>query len=127
MLREYETVICVRTDLEEAEQEKEVRTITDLIAEKGGEVVVVDPWGRRRLAYEVNKHHEGIFTLVRYHGNNEILKEMERRFRINENLLRHLTVVAETPLPVAKEEGEERPARPSGRSSDRDFDDDGDE
>ena len=123
-MREYETVICVRTDLDEAGQENEVRTITDLITERGGEIVVVDPWGRRRLAYEVNKCHEGIYTLVRFHGTNEILKEMERRFRINENLLRHMTVVAETPLPGPKVEGEEKPERASGRGADRDFDDD---
>ena len=64
-MREYETVICVRTDLDEAEQEKEVRTITDLITDKGGDIVMVDPWGRRRLAYEVDKHNEGVYTLVR--------------------------------------------------------------
>ncbi|MEZ4648959.1 MAG: 30S ribosomal protein S6 [Candidatus Eisenbacteria bacterium] len=123
-MREYETVICVRTDLDESEQEKEVRTITDLITEKGGEIVMVDPWGRRRLAYEVDKHNEGVYTLVRYHGTNEILNELERRFRINENLLRHLTVVAEGPLPVPQAEGEESAA---GADEDGDGDDSADQ
>ena len=126
-MREYETVICVRTNLDEAEQEKEVRTVTDLITEKGGEVVLVDPWGRRRLAYEVNKHNEGMFTLVRYLGNNEILREMERRFRINENLLRHLTVVAEAPVPVPKVEGEETEEPASEAVADEKSDEDGEE
>lgn len=126
-MREYETVICVRPDLDDAAQESEVRTVTNLIAEKGGEVVVIDPWGRRRLAYEIAKHHEGVYTLVRFHGNNEILRELERRFRINENLLRYLTVLATAPLPGPKAEGEERSDRSAEINVDTDFDDDGDE
>ena len=125
-MREYETVICVRADLDEAEQEKELTTVTSLITEKGGEVVLIDPWGRRRLAYEVNKHHEGVYTLVRYLGNNDILHEMERRFRINENLLRHLTVVAEAPLPAPKAEGEENTGSVAAVGASKD-DEDGDE
>ena len=76
-------------------------------------------WGRRRLAYEVDKHNEGVYTLVRYHGTNEILNELERRFRINENLLRHLTVVAEGPLPSPEAEGE-RGAESAGEAGDDD-------
>ncbi len=105
-MKEYETTICVRVDLDEAGQAQEVKNVEEIITSKGGEVVIVDSWGRRRLAYEVNKQWDGVYTLIRYMGNDDILAELEKRFRVNENLVRHLTIVADTPRPSEQTEEE---------------------
>ncbi|MEZ4653268.1 MAG: 30S ribosomal protein S6 [Candidatus Eisenbacteria bacterium] len=98
-MRDYETTIILRTNLEEAEIEKEIKAFEEGITSRGGEMVLFDRWGKRRLAYEIDRQHEGYYVMARYASSAEVPAELERRFRINEKLLRYLTVVAETPRP----------------------------
>lgn len=98
-MKEYETIVCVPSKLDEAAAEKEIQDIQDVITSNGGEIVLIDRWGKRRLAYAVNDQTDGVYTLIRHVANNDALLELERRFRINENMLRNLTIVADTPRP----------------------------
>ena len=98
-MREYETTIVLRTNLEEAELEKEIQTVESGITGKGGEIVQLERWGKRRLAYEIERQHEGYYVMFRYTAIAEVPADLEKRFRINERLLRHLTVIADTPRP----------------------------
>ena len=102
-MREYETTILLRTNLEEAELEKEIQAVETGITSRGGEIVQIDRWGKRRLAYEIDRQHEGYYVMFRYSASAEVPAELERRFRINERLLRHLTVIADTPRPRPRE------------------------
>jgi small subunit ribosomal protein S6 len=106
-LREYETTIVLRTNLEESELEKEIQTVESGITGKGGEIVQLDRWGKRRLAYEIDRQHEGYYVMFRYVASAEVPADLEKRFRINERLLRHLTVIADTPRPRPHEESEQ--------------------
>lgn len=99
-MREYETIIVLDPTIGETRVEEEIDRLQGIITSREGEIVTVEKWGKRKLAYEVNKRKEGIYTLIRFKGNSEILSELERRYRLNEQMLRHLTVLSEGPLPV---------------------------
>jgi small subunit ribosomal protein S6 len=104
-LREYETVFVLHPTYEEKEFEAEIQAVSDLITASGGSIIEVDRWGRRRLAYDIKKVHEGIYTLLRYKSDPGVLKDIERRFRMNERMLRYMTVISEGPLAPPRAEG----------------------
>jgi small subunit ribosomal protein S6 len=93
-LKDYETVFVLHPRLDDNQVEEEVQKVKDIITQNGGQIIDVQKWGRKRLAYEIKKVHEGIYTLVHFSGESQVKRETDRRFRINENVLRHLTVVA---------------------------------
>lgn len=111
-MRDYETVFVLHPSYEEKEVEAEIQALSDIIAASGGAVLEIERWGRRRLAYEIKRVHEGIYTLLRWRGSAAVPRDMERRFRLNERLLRHMTVISEGPLaPPPRLEGEAQPPR----------------
>lgn len=97
-MREYETVFILHPNLDEARVEEEIEGVRQVILNASGEVVQVDRWGRRKLAYEIRKMNEGIYTLLRFRAEAGVLNDLERRYRLREDVLRHLTVVAQGPV-----------------------------
>ncbi len=93
--REYETVFILDPGLEESRVNEEVERAETLIRDNGGTVDEVERWGRRRLAYEIARKRDGVYTLIRYHAGGATVKELERRMRLNESVLRALTVVVD--------------------------------
>jgi small subunit ribosomal protein S6 len=93
--REYETVFILDPGLEEAKVNEEIERAETLIKDNGGNVDEVERWGRRRLAYEIGRKRDGVYTLIRYHAGGPAVKELERRMRLNESVLRALTVVVD--------------------------------
>jgi small subunit ribosomal protein S18 len=89
----YETTFILDPGLDETRVNEEVEKVTQWIKGLGGEVLEVQRWGKRRLAYEINRRRDGIYTLMLYQGPGPIVKELERRFRLNESVLRNLTVL----------------------------------
>ena len=89
----YETTIIFDPGLEEARVNEETERVTGPIAQAGGEVIEVQRWGKRRLAYEIGKKRDGIYTLMVHQGEGPQVKELERRLRLNESVMRVLTVV----------------------------------
>jgi len=108
-LRDYETVFVLHPSYEEKEVEAEIQALTNLITASGGNVLEVDRWGRRRLAYPIKKAHEGIYTLLRWHGGGSVPRDIERRFRLNERMLRHMTILSEGPIAAPPKPESERP------------------
>ena len=94
-LREYETVFILDPTLEDAKVNEEVERASGVIRDHGGSVGEVERWGRRRLAYEIGKRRDGVYTLIRYQAEGPAVKELERRLRLNETVLRVLTVVVD--------------------------------
>jgi small subunit ribosomal protein S6 len=117
-VREYETVFVLDVGLEGDAVEGEIDRVVKLIEEKKGKVHDVQRWGRRRLAYPIAKKSDGIYTLVRFDGHNELLGELDRRFSLNEALLRHMTVSVEHPDARKVGPGVE-PSEPRGGMRDR--------
>jgi len=90
--REYELVFIIRPDV----ADEDIETIKDrsrgIITDRDGNVLNVDDWGKRRLAYEIQDYGKGHFVLFNYLGSTEVVNELERTLRIDDSLLRFLTV-----------------------------------
>lgn len=91
----YETTYIVRPDVNETGNKTFLEKLKGIIAAHGGQVIAVEDWGRRRLAYPINKETRGYYTYLLYTGNNSLVAELERNLRINENVVRFLSVKLE--------------------------------
>lgn len=103
-IKDYETITVHVPTTEDAQVGADLQEIQDLIASKDGEIVTVERWGRKRLAYEIEKFNEGIYNVIRFAAAPDVLPEMDRKYRLNERLLRHMTIVADTPRPQPEPE-----------------------
>ena len=92
-MTKYETTFILDPGLDENQVNEEVDKTVQWIKGQGGEVLDVQRWGKRRLAYEINRRRDGIYTLLLYQGPGAIVKDLDRRFHLNESVLRSLTVL----------------------------------
>ena len=92
MKRTYELVYIVSPDATD-EQVADLHTQVDAIVQRmGGQIEKTDNWGRRKLAYEIGRHREGTYVLEVIKGNGDLMKEIDRRLRVTDLVIRHLTV-----------------------------------
>ena len=92
-MRTYEILFIVRPDLPEEEIDGLVEPLKTVITGAGGVVDKLDKWGKRRLAYRVKKHREGYYTLLQFStARAETVKELERRLRVSDTVIKFLTV-----------------------------------
>ena len=97
-MRAYECVYIIDPTLEEqAIKEKEAK-LREIVTSRKGDVYKVDNWGKRRLAYPINKRQEGTYTVVKFSGNNDILAELNRVLRFDDGILKHMIVVDSDPV-----------------------------
>ena len=94
-MREYELVFIVHPDLEEAAFNELVDRVQSWITDAGGNVSNVDIWGKRRLAYDIQKQHEGQYVLLRAQLKPESTAGIERNFRFVEPVMRFLITSAD--------------------------------
>jgi small subunit ribosomal protein S6 len=92
MQRTYELMFIVRPDITEEDLEKLVSTLESQITGAGGTVKNIERMGKRRLAYNVRKFRDGLYVLFTLEGEGELVKEMERRLRVTEPVIKFLTV-----------------------------------
>ncbi len=92
MARKYELVYVVSPDATEA-QVTELHTQVEQIAERlKGKIDKTDNWGRRKLAYEIGPHKEGTYVVETIDGGGELMKEIDRRLKVSDLIIRHLIV-----------------------------------
>jgi small subunit ribosomal protein S6 len=92
MNRKYELVYVVSPDATD-EQVTELHTQVEAIVQRlGGAIEKTENWGRRRLAYEIGRHKEGTYVLEVIDGSGELMKEIDRRFKVTDLIIRHLVV-----------------------------------
>ena len=91
-MRHYENLVIVKPTLTEEEIKNSIAAIEAVITENGGEIVARDEMGMRKLAYPIEKSPRGYFHVVYYTIEPSAIAEIERRFRINEELLRFVTI-----------------------------------
>jgi small subunit ribosomal protein S6 len=92
MKRTYELVYVVSPDATD-EQVADLHTQVEAIVQRmAGQIEKTDNWGRRKLAYEIGRHKEGTYVLEVIKGNGDLMKEIERRLRVSDLVIRHLTV-----------------------------------
>src|SRR5215475_9242770 len=117
----YENVFIARQDISGAQVDALADTFTQLVADNGGEVKKREYWGLRNIAYRMKKNRKGHYVLFNIDAPSAAISELERTMRINEDVLRYLTIrvdeLDENPSPVMQSRGsrEDRPRR-----SDRD-------
>ena len=87
-MNKYELIYIIDTAVEEAARKELVEKFNGIIAANGGEVVKVEEWGKRRLAYAINYKTEGCYVYVAFNGSAELPKELSRNLGINENVIR---------------------------------------
>ncbi len=90
--REYETTYIVRPDISDVDADRVIERVRKAIREHDGKVVGIDDWGKRKLAYEIQRHQKGIYVHWQYVGNTACVAEVERNLRMLEPVLRFLTV-----------------------------------
>ncbi len=90
--RQYELVYILPPDATEA-QVAEVQTqIEEVVSRLHGQIASTDNWGRKRLAYEIARHKEGYYVLQTINGSGELMKELDRRLKVMDMVLRHIVV-----------------------------------
>ncbi len=87
-LRPYEVMIILDPDLEERTVAPSLDTYLNVVRQDGGSVDNVDVWGKRRLAYEINKKNEGIYAVVTLQAEPATVKELDRQLGLNESVVR---------------------------------------
>jgi small subunit ribosomal protein S6 len=90
-MKPYETLFFTEPDIAEDAAQAVITKIEGAISKFGGEIEKVNKWGKRTLAYPVEKHNEGFYVLIEFKGTPEVLKELERFYLINQNILRFMT------------------------------------
>jgi small subunit ribosomal protein S6 len=98
----YETMYILRPDIPEEEVESHVTKYRDLVIEAGGEVLDTQMRGKRRLAYPIAKHREGIYVQLNHNGDGQQVAPVERAMRLSEDVIRYLTVKQEGPQPAPR-------------------------
>ncbi len=91
-MRRYETIFIASPTLTDEQADELVRQFEGIIAEQGGELLKTEKWGRKKLAYEVQKFSEGYYTLFDMNAGPNLIAELERRFRNHDSVIKHLSV-----------------------------------
>jgi small subunit ribosomal protein S6 len=118
-MRLYETIFIIQPELNEEDAEEHIKRVENLVTRLGGEILKTERWGKKRLAYEIDKHRYGYYVLLRIRGDSAILPELERHYRLTEGIIRSMVISLkgepkEEPVMVASEgagEEEERALR----------------
>ncbi len=98
----YETMYILRPDIPEEEVETHVSKYREMITEAGAEVLDNQMRGKRRLAYPIAKHKEGIYVQLSHNGNGQQVAVLEKAMRLSEDVIRYLTVKQDGPLPAPR-------------------------
>ncbi len=91
-MREYELMVILRADLAEDDLTAQIDTVQGWIESNSGKITSLDRWGRRRLAYPIERQRDGYYLLYKLSLPVQAPFELERNLRINENVLRYLLI-----------------------------------
>jgi small subunit ribosomal protein S6 len=95
-MRHYENLVIVKPTLTEEEIKAQLAAIDEIITSNGGEIIARDEMGMKKLAYPINKNLRGFYYVVYFTMDPSSVNEVERRYRINEELLRFVTMKYDT-------------------------------
>lgn len=131
-MRRYETIIIIDPDLSDEGRAPVLDRVTELIAQFDGALFLVDEWGSKSLAYEIKKKTRGYYLRVDYCGSGALVSEIERHFRIDDRVLKFMTVLLDKDVDpekiladiaqekAAKEEREQAEATPEDNATPED-------
>ncbi len=106
-MRRYELMLVIRPDVADDKSQALVDRTTRGIVASGGQIVKVAPWGRRRLAYPIDRHREGSYHIILFEAPSEAIVELEHTLLITEEVLRHLVTRVDRPSKATAGDGSE--------------------
>ena len=98
----YETMYILRPDIAEDEVSNHIEKYNKLLEEFGGTILDSQMRGKRRLAYQIAKHREGIYVQLSHQGDGQHIFKIEKAMRLSEDVIRYMTVKQEGPLPAPR-------------------------
>jgi small subunit ribosomal protein S6 len=101
-MRRYETIFILDPDLSDDQRDSVFERVTDLIPRHDGLLVVLDKWGTKKLAYEIKKKPRGYYVRLDFCGNGHLVDEIERFFRIDDRVLKYMTILMEKAVDIEK-------------------------
>ncbi|MGH2475509.1 MAG: 30S ribosomal protein S6 [Candidatus Limnocylindrales bacterium] len=101
-MRRYELMLVIRPDVPDDRSQAVIDRVTRQITASGGQIIKVAPWGRRRLAYSIDRFREGSYHIVLFNAPPDGLVELEHSLLITEEVLRHLVTRDERPAKTAR-------------------------
>jgi small subunit ribosomal protein S6 len=102
-MRRYELMLVLRPDAPDERAAAVIDRTTRHVVASGGQIVKVAPWGRRRLAYPIDRHRDGSYHIVVFEAPAEAIAEMERSLQITEDVLRYLVTRAIKPVKARRD------------------------
>ena len=98
-MRSYEMVLILKPDLSDDQLKEEVDKVKGLITKGGGQILHYEDWGKRKLAYAIRRQTKGSYHLFQFASDPQALAEVDRSLKLDEAVLRHMTVRMEEPKP----------------------------
>jgi len=92
MTRHYETLFVIKPTLTEEEIKTQIDNVKSILEKNGAEIAGTFDWGMRKLAYEIEKNPRGYYYVIYYTAPSSLIKELERNFRYNEEIIRFLNI-----------------------------------
>lgn len=111
----YETMYILRPDIQEEVVDSEIARYQEILQEQGATILETQHRGKRRLAYEIQDHREGIYIQMNYQGPGHVVAPMERAMRLSDNVIRYLTL--KQPMLEDLAEGDSMPAAENAGAS----------
>jgi small subunit ribosomal protein S6 len=106
-MRRYELMLVLRPDVADDRSQAVVDRTTRQVVAAGGQIIKVAPWGRRRLAYPIDRHREGSYHIILFEAPSDSIAELEHTLLITEEVLRHLITRVERPVKAGRADGTE--------------------
>jgi len=92
-LKKYETTFIIDSLIKSEDIESIITKIEKFISNNGGQIVTMERWGKKRLAYEIKKRQYGYYVYIKYSAPNKLNRLLEREYQLDENILRYLTLM----------------------------------
>jgi small subunit ribosomal protein S6 len=102
-MRRYELMLVLQPDAADDRAAAVIDRVTRQVVASGGQIVKVAPWGRRRLAYPIDRYRDGSYHILVFEAPPTVIDELERDLKISEEVLRHLVVKVERPVRVRRD------------------------
>ncbi|MEG1300937.1 MAG: 30S ribosomal protein S6 [Erysipelotrichaceae bacterium] len=94
-MKKYEIMYIVKADLDDAKRQEVMDGMHKIITDHNGTIDKIDEWGVKEFAYEINHMTKGYYVVINISADNEAIAEFERLVRINQSVIRHLTIKLE--------------------------------
>jgi len=118
-MRTYESMFITAPTVAPEAYDSLLDTLAEVISNGGGKLNNTIKWGRRTLAYEIKKFKEGIYTIFEFEGPNDLVKELERRFKLNDSVIKFMTIKTERKKRLTAKGAARRKAKQEGKSKSR--------